>query len=157
MIIPHLSQYDSPFLTKINTGLGSVTTPTSTSYDAYITANLKISSLFPTYIGRKPADRETLTYNNADIWSRTISFLFTPNQITPNVTVFSLYSAVLGDWSKTGNGGAGCGHGTANRTNVYYDGLAYHDINVVTVLEQPYTPNPDMFDGFEYNFVFTRN
>ena len=98
--------------------------------------------------GRKPPESVIMTKLNSDEWNLTLKYLFAPNELGSDITVFKLYPATLGDWN---NGFAG---GYAGKT--YLDNIGTHDYGIVTALSAAYTPNPNHYVGFEYNFKFER-
>lgn len=99
--------------------------------------------------GRKPMDSETLTKPNSNTWRRTVRFLWTPGELPPKTTVFNFYRATLGNWHVVE-------YNPGGRSTAYVDTKAEHKFGVVTALSAEYTSNPALYDGFEYNFTYSR-
>jgi hypothetical protein len=125
------------------------------TYDGVIAQNLKPFTTNVT--GRKSHDSVTVTTVNSNTWKRTIRFLFTPAELMQNITVFNLYRANLGDWDLTHANFSGYWWTHYDNRYINIDTTAPHTFGIVTALSAEYNPNPSLYDGFEYNFTFSRN
>lgn len=115
-------------------------------YSTVISQNLNVNANY----GRKLSESAILTKLTSNQWVRTIKFLFSPNELGSNITVFRLYPATLGNWSNSyysNNNYLG---------STYYDNTGTLNYGIVTALSAAYTPNPSHYVGFEYNFTFER-
>jgi hypothetical protein len=121
-------------------------------YSTAVQQNLDLLAATPSRTGRKHAEKlqgETIQVNQ-NTWTRTIKFLFTPDQLKPNTTWFKLYPATLGDWDNSGRD-------SYSSSYTYEDRTGTSDYGIITVLKEPYTPTSNFFDGIQYTFTFTRS
>lgn len=122
-----------------------------TNYSALVQQQLTLSSNTQ---GRKNAENCTITKINSNTWIRTINFVFAPQELGSNITVFKLYPATLGNVSRSkfyDSFNNFIGYGA-----IYFDEPSVHDFGIVTVFDAPYTPAPDHYVGIQYQFAFIR-
>lgn len=121
-------------------------------------SNLSLFTSNPTYTGRKNAENTKNSKVGDNQWNIVINFLFTPNQQKDNITMYKIYPSTLGDWDRdcVYCVNSTCSTGTPGGL-VYVDTSGSLSYGVITVFDAPYTPNQSNFEGFEYNFNFSRN
>jgi len=115
------------------------------TYEAITTANLSPLVIGSTYSGRKKHESDILRKTNSNTWLRTVRFLFSPNELKQKTTVFNLYKQSVGAWEHW-----------SSIVYVPIDAEASYTYGVVTALSGEYNPNPALYDGFEYNFTYSR-